>query len=69
MFLACDYLSEFDKFILYFTLGYQKTCLKMKGYDSFALALEMQRLREIDSGKTIQLSSQANQMVRQQLKV
>jgi len=41
----------------------------MKAYDSSALALEMQRLREIDSGKTIQLSSQANQMVRQQLKV
>jgi hypothetical protein len=41
----------------------------MKGYDSSALALEMQQLQEIDSGKTIQLSSQTNQMVRLQLNV
>jgi len=27
----------------------------MKGYDSSALALEMQQLQEIDSGKTIQI--------------
>jgi hypothetical protein len=40
----------------------------MKAYDSSALALEMQRLQEIDSGKTIQLSSQANQKVRRQPK-
>jgi hypothetical protein len=41
----------------------------MKAYDSSALALEMQQIQEIDSGKTIQLSSQASQKVRQQPKV
>jgi len=41
----------------------------MEAYNSSALALEMQQLQEIDSGKTIQLSSQTNQMVRQQLNV
>jgi len=68
MFLVRDYLSGFDKFILYFTLAHQKTCLKMKAYDSSALALEMQQLHGIDSGKTVQLQSKADQRVRQQPK-
>jgi len=41
----------------------------MKAYNPSALALEMQLLQEIDSEKTIQLSSQTNPMVRQQLNV
>ncbi len=40
----------------------------MKAYDSSALALEMQQFQGIDSGKTVQLQSKADQKVRQQSK-